>query len=402
MRQPKRVLLAVLSTVTALSAVAAVGSAVPAAAANTSPIVVGGVWTQASYAGADAGAKAVFDQFNAAGGLDGRKIKFIGMEEDDASTATDITATKTLVNDGVMAVLPVMTQAWAGGAILAKANIPYFGWGISASWSGSNNGFSFIGAAQSPTVKVTTSTAYAECISFPGGNCRGKTVALVGINNTAAITAVNDQKKEWTDLGAKVVLSLTSIPSPPATVSDYSPYVNQILVANHGKQPDAVDTLLPPLTDIGLYQALSHAGLSGHYFAKSMYDPRVASIAKGAYVELQQAPWQQKTSAVAAMIKTVGTISPAPLQSEPTEAGYISAKLFIAALKKVGPSVTGAKLISTLNKGFSFSIPGLLESISFPSGHNQGQAGGAVVYGTGSAYTVTVPLLSPPKVLFPG
>lgn len=402
MRRPTKLLLTVMSAVTALSAVAVVGSTGPAAAADTSPIVVGGVWTQASYAGADAGAKAVFNQFNAAGGLNGRMIKFIGMEEDDANPTTDITAAKTLVNAGVMAVLPVMTQAWVGGATLAKANIPYFGWGISAGWSGSNNGFSFIGAGQSPTVKVTSNTAYPECISFPGGNCRGKTVVLVGINNTAAITAVNDQKKEWTTLGAKVVTSLTSIPSPPATVSDFSPYVNQILAANNGKQPDAVDTLLPPLTDVGLYQALTHAGMTGHYFAKSMYDPRVASIAKGAYVELQQAPWEQQTAAVATMTKTVDTISPAPLHSEPTEAGYISAEMFIAALKKVGPSVTGAKLISTLNKGFSFSIPGLVEPVSFPSAHNQGQAGGAIVYGTGTGYSVTVPLLSPPKVTFPG
>src|ERR1019366_6849450 len=125
MRRPTKLLLTVMSAVTALSAVAVVGSTGPAAAADTSPIVVGGVWTQASYAGADAGAKAVFNQFNAAGGLNGRMIKFIGMEEDDANPTTDITAAKTLVNAGVMAVLPVMTQAWVGGATLAKANIPY-------------------------------------------------------------------------------------------------------------------------------------------------------------------------------------------------------------------------------------------------------------------------------------
>jgi hypothetical protein len=51
-----------------------------ASAKNTAPIVVGGIWSQASYTGADIGAEAVFNAFNAAGGLDGRKIKFIGMQ----------------------------------------------------------------------------------------------------------------------------------------------------------------------------------------------------------------------------------------------------------------------------------------------------------------------------------
>src|SRR5277367_417421 len=83
-----------------------------AGAAAKKPIVVGGIWTQSSFSGADVGAEAAFNAFNAAGGLDGRKIRFVGMQDDAASSAQSITAAKTLINQGVVAVVPVVSSAF--------------------------------------------------------------------------------------------------------------------------------------------------------------------------------------------------------------------------------------------------------------------------------------------------
>jgi hypothetical protein len=54
-------------------------SSSPSGSGIKAPIVVGGVWSAWTNTGADTGAEAAFDAFNAAGGLDGRMIESIGM-----------------------------------------------------------------------------------------------------------------------------------------------------------------------------------------------------------------------------------------------------------------------------------------------------------------------------------
>ena len=150
-------------------------AAAPTAGASGSPIVVGGVWSAATYAGADIGAEAAFDAFNAAGGLNGRKIKFIGMQEDGQSQTGDVNAAKALVNDHVVAVVPVVTEAWQAGSVLAKAGIPYFGWGISTGWWDSNNGFSFGGAVPpDPHDYPSISSTSAVFCKALGGTARAR------------------------------------------------------------------------------------------------------------------------------------------------------------------------------------------------------------------------------------
>jgi branched-chain amino acid transport system substrate-binding protein len=369
------------------------GGASAAKSTNTSPIVVGGVWSAASYAGADAGAKAAFDAFNAAGGLDGRKIDFIGMQEDNQSPTQDIAAAKTLVNDHVLAVVPVMTQAWVAGKVLAQAGIPYFGWGISAGWWASNNGFSF-DAAVAPTPStspVWANTKVLLCQTIPG-TCKGKTVTLLSVNNTSGIESMQSDAAQWKQAGAKVVAQISSIPSPPAVVSDFSPYTDQMLSSNGGKAPDIIEQLLPPQDDVAIITALNHQGFKGTDFGFSLYDPRAVSVAKGSNTVVGQAPWEQSTAAVAQMTQRVKAASSTVVLGQPTEAGYISAEMLIAGLEKAGPSVTSTSLIKALNAGFTFSVPGLVGPQTFPAAHTLGGNCAAVASSNGSKYSITLPL----------
>jgi ABC-type branched-subunit amino acid transport system substrate-binding protein len=360
---------------------------------GSGPIVVGGVWSQGDYTGADVGAQAAFNAFNAAGGLGGRKIKFIGMQEDGSSETQDVAAAKALVNAHVMAVVPVMTQAWVAGKVLQQAGIPYFGWGISTSWWGSNNGFSYVGAnPPSPSLeKNVVSTPGLFCRIISGG-CAGKTVALVSINNAAAINTIDVSAAEWRTAGAKVVEQLTSIPSPPAVVSDFTPYIDQLLSSNNGKAPDIIQQILPPTNDIAVISQLNHLGYKGHDFSYSLYDPRAASVAKGSNVLVTSAPWEEQSPAVQTMKQQVQALNPNVILGQPTEAGYWSAQLFIAALKHAGPSVTSASLIKSLNSGFTFSIPGGTGPVTYPAAHMAGGGCQAIVSSDGSKYSVVLPL----------
>lgn len=393
MRRYRRSLGAWLSVIAVAAFTAMTMGAAPASAADTSPIVVGGVWSQASFAGADMGAKAAFNAFNAAGGLHGRKIKFVGMQEDNASSTQDIAAAKTLVNDHVFAVVPVTTSAWVGGPILAKAGIPYFGWAITPTWWGSKNGFSFDAAvAPSPS----TSPQWANqmvflCKATPGG-CRGKTVAIITFNSASGIETMQADAAMWKQLGAKVVAQNSSILAPPAVVSDFTPYVQQVLSSNHGKQPDIVEQLLTPQNDVGVISELNHSGFTGTDFNYSLYDPRAVSVAKGSDTLIGFAPWEQKSAGVALMTKRVKATDPSAILSQAVETGYWSAELFIAGLEKAGPSATPQSLIKVLNSGFTFSVPGAVGQQTFPAAHTQGNNCGSVVSSTGTKFNLVLPL----------
>jgi ABC-type branched-subunit amino acid transport system substrate-binding protein len=364
-----------------------------ASAKNTSPIVVGGIWAQSDYEGAQIGAEAVFNAFNAAGGLDGRKIKFIGMQDDANTPSQDITATKTLVNDHVMAVVPVVTAGWAGASILAQAGIPYFGWGITPEWYGSKNGFSFIGAV---APSVSTNPLWADqgpivCKAVPGG-CKGKTVALVAENNQSAISSMQNFAKQWELSGAKVVAQLSAIPNPPAVVTDYSPYAQQALTSNNGGQPDIIEQVLAPQNDVGLLAALNAGGFKGTDFNFSLYDPRAVTFAKGGNTLVDQAAYQQNTPAVKAMTKALLATSPTVDLGQPAAAGYVSAKMFVDAIEKVGPSVTGPKLIKALNSGWTFNGAGIGGPFTFPAAHTGPGECFSIVHSNGVTYSVVVPL----------
>jgi len=364
-----------------------------AGAANTTPINVGGVWSQADFVGADVGAEAAFNAFNAAGGLDGRKIHFIGMQDDGANTTTDLAAAKTLVNDHVFAVLPVLTQAWVGGPILAKAGIPYFGWGVSPAWWNSQNGFSPTDAVP-PTPSTSPTWANQKlifCKAVPGG-CKGKTVALMAENNQASIVSMQSDAAQWKATGAKVVAQISSIPNAPAVVTDWAPFAQQVLTSNAGGQPDIIEQILPASESVGANAQFNESGFKGVDFNFTLYDPAAITVDKGSVTALNFAPWQQNSAAVKLMTQRVEATSPTTALSQSVEIAYISAELFIAGLKKAGPSVTSKSLIKTLNSNFTFGVPGLIGSQTFPAAHTENLNCFSVVSSNGVKYSVAVPL----------
>jgi hypothetical protein len=92
------------------------------------------------------------------------------------------------------------------------------------------------------------------------------------------------------------------------------------------------------------------------------------------------------------MTKRVEATSPTVALSLSVEIGYISAEMFIAGIKKVGPSVTPKSLIKALNSGFTFGIPGLIGSQTFPAAHTENLNCFSIVRSNGVTYTVPVPL----------
>jgi ABC-type branched-subunit amino acid transport system substrate-binding protein len=383
-----------ICTVAAASLTVASGTAI--GATSKAPIVVGGVWSASTYAGTDIGAEAAFKAFNASGGLDGRMIKFIGMQDDAQSNTQNLTATKNLINDHVFAVVPVATSSWVSGPLLAKANIPYFGMSINTNWWGENNAFSVIGSnPPSPTtLKTETDSVAVICKAVPGG-CHGKTVAIIATNDSAAKENAANDAAQFRRAGAKVVAEQSSIPDPPAVVSDYTPYADQLMSANSGKQPNIIQQVLPPTADVAMIAELRNLGFKGTDFNFSLYDPRAVSVAKGSDTLVTFEPWEANTPAVNTMKQRVLAFDPKASLGQPTLIGYYSAELFIAALKKAGPNATSQSMTKALNSGFTFGVPGGIGTTTYPQDHHAVSTCLSVVTSDGKAYKVAVPLTCP-------
>jgi len=376
------------------SAFVAVGTS--AASTTKSPILVGGVWSASTYTGADAGAQAAFKAFDASGGLDGRMIKFVGMQDDAQSNTQDLTAAKNLVNQHVFAVVPVATSSWVAGSVLAAAKIPYFGMSIDTNWWNQANGFSIIGANPPgpTTLKVETDSVSVICKAVTDG-CKGKTVAIIGTNDTAAQENMKNDAAQYARAGAKVVAQLASIPDPPAVVSDYTPYADQLLSSNSGKQPDIIQQVLPPESDASMISELENLGFKGNDFNFSLYDPRAVAIAKGSDTLVTFEPWEANTPAVQTMRQRVLAVDPKAILGQATLIGYWSAEMFIAALKKAGPNATPASTIKALNSGFNFGVSGGIGTTTYPQDHTALSTCLSVVTSNGKAYHVAVPLTCP-------
>ena len=77
--------------------------------------------TRRVYGGADIGAKARFQRANDAGGVNGRKIDYIGFADDGGDpTAGSTAATKLVEQDGVFAVVPTVTPDLAASGYLVS------------------------------------------------------------------------------------------------------------------------------------------------------------------------------------------------------------------------------------------------------------------------------------------
>jgi branched-chain amino acid transport system substrate-binding protein len=392
--------LLMVGAITAGSVAAASGTA--GATSSEAPIVVGGVWSASTYTGTDVGAEAAFAAFNKAGGLDGRMIKFVGMQDDGQSNTQDLTAAKNLVNQHVFAVVPVATSAWDAGAVLAAAKTPYFGMSIDTNWYGQANGFSIIGANPPgpTTLKKETDSVAVICKAVAGG-CKGKAVAIVGTNDTASKENMKNDAAQYALAGAHVVSQLASIPDPPAVVSDYTPYADQLLSSNHGKQPSIIQQVLSPTQDVSMISELQNLGFKGSDFNFSLYDPRAVSVAKGADTLVTFEPWEAATPAVQTMRQRVLAVNSKAILGQATLIGYWSAEMFIAALKKAGPNATPASTIKALNSGFTFGVPGGIGTTSYPQDHSALATCLSVVTSDGKAYRVAVPLTCPPLIANP-
>jgi ABC-type branched-subunit amino acid transport system substrate-binding protein len=345
------------------------------AAGSPAPIVVGGDGDLAIAAGVAQGFEAGIARFNKSGGLDGRKIQFLGVLDDGFSGQTNLTNAQKLVeNDHVMAVAPMISEiaGSATGTFLAQSHTPFIGWAVNAAFAAAPQwAFGIDGLQINPAIqalgskKGITDSPSKEKIAFIAENVAG----AVSANDALAAVAKIE--------GADVVYR--NAPIPVIGTTSYAPYAQAIMASGANVAFEALDS-----TDaIGLAAALKAAGFKGaiengvtYYPGGLVGQPNEAAALDHVYVADLFPADENNTKAVKQAEKDLETVGQAPDLTSGVSVGYWSAIVFEqmlrATLKSVGgdaAKVTSVTLDKMVNKGFTYMdpIPGGIGTEYFPA-----------------------------------
>lgn len=399
-RTSKVLVTAVAAAAVALGSLSAAGSAGAQSSVRgvtDSTIKIGGLGYTAFYEEAGKAAKARFDAANKNGEIPGgRKIDYIGFTDDKSSADTNLSETRRLIDqEQVFGIAPVMSPAFgSAGTYINQQKVPTIGWGISAAFcvAGNKYVYGFTGCLV-PNPPTYPGNTWGELLNQYFKNqgvstgAKGKTAAIIADNNDSGKQGVEVIGATAEAVGMKIVYSEAAMPPPPATVTDFTPYVQDIMTSNGGKQPDVVFLVVAPSNVYGLGPALTQAGFTGIDTNAVGYAPAFAGLTKG-WQAFTQFATPESTSSQMAQINADLKAAGLDKVGQPGLGGYFSADMFVQILKKVGKNLTPERFQAVAAK-FKYEIPNVVGPTYYPAGFKAGTPCGQFAESDGSAFKVT-------------
>lgn len=368
------------------------------AGVTATTIKVGGVLTKTSASGystkdAELGAKARFERANASGGVHGRKIEFIGAEDDNQDAPKGDAAAKKLVQkDGVFALVPVHAPNFGGADFLESQGVPWFGWATGPQWCGTKTGFGYNGCL-APQPGSGSQTWWGRQMADLLGGADGKTVYVQTSDSSGSKYGGTTISQSFVAAGFKLVGLSSALPAA-APPPDWLPYVNKIMTSNDGKAPDIVVSIIAGTKfNVGLYTALKKAGYKGvlsdatSYDAAILKDPATAAAMEGVIAAPMFEPFESTDPAIEQLRKDVEKVAPGVQLTQHLAIGYWAADIFLKVLEQTGKELTREKFLATANGGFTYENPGF-GKIEYPKDHSEPNGCGALVKLEGGAYQV--------------
>jgi hypothetical protein len=343
-------------------------SAAPSSTPKVKTVIVAGFGSKATFGDVSTGAEAYFNRVNASGELKGITIDYVGFTDDGSSTASALSAARQLVTQQhVFAIIDV--SEFNPGSYLASQHVPYIGIPFDASYCSSRAtaslwGFAYTGClvtANPPRItdtyapyalytyaKSKTGSVHPTFLSFAGDSTSGETYGSL-----SGVAAKGD--------GFDVLSAKGNI---PATVSDWTPYVEQWMTADHGKPPQVIDCLLT-VQCIPAWTAMKAVGYSGIFYQELGNISLVASALAGTVTATRYntAP----SAALTQMQTAIDAVSPNDALSGLSNIpGYFSASMLVQALKKVGNDDT-PKAVQKALATQTWQIKGLAGPTVYPA-----------------------------------
>ena len=395
---------AALAATTMTAAGGQTGSSASTPGVTDTSVKVGGVATLSSPFGfgepnVPIGFQARIERENRAGGVNGRKIDFVGVKDDNLDPTKSTNLTRELVQqDEVFAVAPIVTPIYvAAGDYLRGEKVPYLGWGVTPAFCANTYGFGFDGCLfpTDPTGQSSTlqGSLAAALLKQQGKKAKGMTVATQAEDVQAGQVSVKASTTAFKAAGFKVVYAESSVPIVGTT--DWSPYVRQVMTSNNGGPPDIFNSGMTLQNALGMTAAMRNAGFKGIVMSPLFYDQSVIDsatanqAAQGAYAYTNYTPTEQKTAATKKLVSDVKKIDKTVVVDYQVEVGYWIADMFVQMLKKAGKDLTRESFLAAANST-SAGVPGGYGPTVYPGAHDVGGTCGALLLVKGKKFVPKV------------
>jgi ABC-type branched-subunit amino acid transport system substrate-binding protein len=365
------VVLAVTGALT-MGTVAAAGAGTSTAVRgfDGTTITVAGFGIKAQLPTLETGAQARFKRFNDTNELKGVKIKMTEFADDGQDNATALSDARRLVTEtGVFAIVPE-GSANTPGTYLTQQHVPWFGGGFDTSFCSAKAttkiwGFGPSGCIVPQTPSFISDTFHSMYTMVSTGmKKKHPTFLSLGNDNATGKNAVRIFAISAQGAGFNVVGQQDNVPF--TAVSDYSPFVKNIMTADHGKPPDSV-FCNANIQCLGIWPLLKAQGYQG-YFVHGLYSDAIVKAFDGSYVNH---PYPNLGAAKGTskgfdqMAKDIEAVSPGAKLDLGHVFGYTSADVFISALLKAAKSGKSGITPENVQKAAStlkWELPGFMKT----------------------------------------
>jgi len=349
------------------SAPAPTGSSAPGVSAHQ--IDVGSVATLSGGIAADfapivPGVRAYLDMVNAAGGVDGRKI-VLTKALDDGTVNNEQSARTLVEQDHVFAVVGVATAFFTAAPFLVASGTPTFGFATENDWTPAKNLF----AAYGSVIDYSTTKPFFPYIARQLHAHVAGVIAYGVAQSSAECKGAVDAFKQY---GIPVGYSDVAVPLGDSLSSDVV----------HMKQAgvDFVVSCMDIPGNLQLSRSLQQNGVTrvkqlwlDGYDLSTLH--QYTSLMQNTYFLVQHVPFQAGTQFPGAFpglreyISVMNKYEPAYTYNEVSMEGWLSAALFVAGLRAVGPSLTQQRLVAAINRITHFNAGGLTNPVNWSVAH---------------------------------
>jgi hypothetical protein len=305
-------------------------------------IKVAGIGIKSQLPGVETGVKARVKRFNDSNEVPGVQIDYTEFIDDKMDSAFALSEIRRLVTDVQVFALVGDVSRVNPADYMIEQHVPYFGWGFDNSycslepnpetWAFGYNGCLVPAAPETMPDPTTRLIKYVREVTGKDA----PTIALISGDNPSGKDTVKFQSSAFAGAGFNVIFHEGSIPPPP--VSDYTPYVQEMLVSDDGHAPDMI-FCLAAVDCIPIYALLTASGFTGVYL-HNIYSDALLAPMKGSVVSIPYHALNEDTPGIAALKADVAALDPAAVIDSGVATGYMTADMFIQALTTVAAEGT--------------------------------------------------------------
>ncbi len=334
-------------------------------------ITVAGMGVKANMGSAEIGARARIERFNAEKEIPGLTIDYTKFVDDQANPATSLSEARRLVtSDKVFAIVGDVSQT-NPVQYFAQQKVPYFGIGLEPSYCADKPstdlwGFGFSGCLtpRNPEMLPNAFGLLRRYATEKTGK-KSPSIALFSYDVEAGRITTKYGQTELAGAGFDVVFSKAMVPPPP--VSDYTPYIQQLLKSDGGNAPDVIQCYLGP-DCVQIYALLKAGGFKGLY-AHSLWSDALVKPMAGSVTPIAWANPSDSSPAADRMRADVRAVKADQAIDIGVISGYSSASMFIDALKAVaekGKDKITPEAVRDAASKMTFEIEGLVGPTRYP------------------------------------